>query len=389
MIDRQRGRALALLVAAGCAADATVAGNGGGSSTGTGTTGIVATTSGGEGPRTTTAASTGDDAPADTTATPTGTATSTGDDSTTGGGLPLDYLCGTPAPEGAELPPAPPEYSGGTCPALQPGWNMLTSLGHAREFIVVVPSDLGEDEQLPLVFLWHWLGGDAEGFLEKADVQNAADQLRFAAVIPAEKGDLLFRWPFTAIDSDARMQEEFGFFDDMLACMVDSYTIDTACVSSTGVSAGALFTDQLGQGRGEYLSSIISLSGGVGGLVKPWNGSPHIMPAMVLWGGPSDFCVAIDFEAGSHNLEAALVEDGHPVLECVHNCGHSEPPFEPPSPELTTYAGMWRFWLDHPYWLTDGESPWNVALPEGTPGWCAMGVGNATPREGECNGAGC
>ena len=312
----------------------------------------------------------------------------TGGDTDTGGVI--DVACGDPPPEGAEAPPPLPAYSGGTCPTFVSGWNEnFISGGNARRFIYVQPSDAQPDEVFPIVFLWHWLGGDPQDFFDKADLQNAADQLRFVAVVPDNKGDLVFKWPFTPIDPQARMDEEFLFFDDLLACVAQTVPIDVNCVSSAGVSAGALFTDQLASSRGEYLSSFISLSGGTSGLVRPWGGSPHIMPAMVLWGGPTDFCVAIDFQNTSHDLEMNLVADGHPVLECVHNCGHSEPPFEPPYPDATPFLGMWRFWLDHPYWLADGESPWSAGVPDTTPQWCAMGVGNATPREGECNGAGC
>ncbi len=386
----RRAWLLGLAALSGCGDDA--AGGGGSSSSGSSsgeTTAGGGSSVGTSAPGTSAPGSTGSGSTGGADSSSTSAGSSEGSGGTTGGIDVPEVLCNAEPPEGAELPPPPPAYSGGTCPALVPGVNALASSGHDREFIVVVPEDLQPGESLPLVFLWHWLGGDAQAFLEKADVQNAANQLRFAAAIPSERGDLLFRWPFTTIDSDGRMQEEFTFFDDMLTCMTASFAINTACVSSVGVSAGALFTDQLGSARGEYLASIVSLSGGVGGFVRPWYGSPHIMPAMVLWGGPSDFCVAIDFEAGSHNLESALVDAGHPVLECIHNCGHSEPPFEPPSPELTKYIGMWRFWLDHPYWLADGETPWSEGLPEGTPDWCGLGVGTATPREGPCEGGGC
>ena len=298
--------------------------------------------------------------------------------------LPPTGLCGMAPPDGAQMPAPLPVYTGGTCPSLGPGLNAITSSGNARTFHVVVPSDLQPGETLPVAFLWHWLGGSATDFIEKADAQNAVDQLRFIAIAPEEKGDLLFRWPFSAADSDARMQEEFVFFDDMLACVAESYPIDNACVTSVGVSAGALFTSQLGWGRGDYLSSISVLSGGTGGLAKPWNGSPHIMPALVLWGGPDDNCAGLfSFVTTSQNLESSLQADGHPVVECIHNCGHSEPPFTAPE-GLTPYTGMWQFFLDHPFWLEDGETPWSTGTPEALPEWCALGVGAATPRMGEC-----
>ncbi|MEM6290638.1 MAG: hypothetical protein AAGA54_05210 [Myxococcota bacterium] len=301
---------------------------------------------------------------------------------------PSEIFCGATPPDGAAEPPPIPEYSSGMCPPLVPGWNTFASSGDARDVLIVAPSDLQPDEQLPVAILWHWLGGSAEGFVEEADVQTAVDQFRFLAMVPAEKGDLLFRWPFSSIDTDERMEEEFVFFDDMLACAAQSYPIDNTCVSSVGVSAGALFTSQLGAGRSEYLSSIVVLSGGTGGLVKPWAGAEHIMPALVLWGGPEDICIALDFVDTSADLQTNLEADGHVVVECEHNCGHAAPPFESGDPDLTPFAGMWQFFLEHPYWLEDGQTPWAEGTPSTLPEWCSVGVGSSTPRVGECPGGG-
>lgn len=331
----------------------------------------------------------------------TGTMTTTGasDDGDTGdeGGsddgpppmVPFAGLCFDDPPDGAAMPAALPDYSGEACPAIVPGLNTIDSLGNARQFIVVVPSDLSPDEVLPVAFLWHWLGGDADSFLEEAHTQDAVDELRFIAVIPEDKGDLPFRWPFSIIDSDARMQEEFLFFDDMLACVAQAYPIAQSCVTSVGVSAGALWTAQLVSARSEHLASAVSLSGGTGGLVvKPWMGAAHRLPMLVLWGGPTDFCVAVDFQQTSQDLEAGLTEDGHAIVECIHNCAHSAPPFDPPE-GMTEFAPMWKFFLDHPYWIDEGVTPWSTGVPEGTPLWCDVGMGTAEIRVGECGPSAC
>ena len=51
------------------------------------------------------------------------------------------------------------------------------------------------------------------------------------------------KWPFDVTQSPTRMNEEFTFFDDMLACVEQQYPVNQDCVSTVGVSAGALFTD--------------------------------------------------------------------------------------------------------------------------------------------------
>jgi len=288
------------------------------------------------------------------------------------------------APSDAPSPPALKPFSAGACPQLAAGLNQIGADGDVREFLLAVPDDIGPDEQLPVVFLWHWLGGDATDFYERGDVQTAVEHYRFAAVIPEAKDDLQFKWPVEIIQSSARIEQEVRFFDDMLSCVAEQFHVNRSCVSSIGVSAGALWTPILAGRRGAYLSSIVSLSGGSGGFIQSWQGSEKKMPAMVLWGGPDDNCFGVmDFVETSQTLEAALTDDGHFVVECVHNCGHAPPPFAQPG-AATDFAPMWDFVLAHPYWLAPGESPFVDGLPDQMPDWCAVGMGSAVPREGEC-----
>jgi hypothetical protein len=317
--------------------------------------------------------------------------------------VPRIGTCADPAPPGAPAPAPLPAYSGGTCPNLVAGRNTISTESGTREFLLLLPSDgVRASERLPVVFLWHWLGGSANDFRDRANVQAAVDRNRFIAVIPDAKQDLDFKWPIATADTgcvldlrcdcDCRLEQELRFFDDMLACVGSQLPIDRSCVSSAGVSAGALWTAQLGPRRSTHLSSIQVLSGGVGDgtgsviarQVRPWTPAQHKLPALVLWGGPRDFCIIL-FEKTSQTLETALTADNHFVLECVHNCAHSVPPFDQPG--VDQFEMMWRFALDHPYWLPEAESPYQgLGLPAGTPDWCAIGAGQATIREGECPG---
>jgi len=294
--------------------------------------------------------------------------------------------CSSTPPPGSPAPPAPPTYAG-TCPALVDGHNDLTSSGHTRNFRLVLPAGYDVSRSYPLFFLWHWLRGNADGFYGTGDLQTAADSQHFIAVIPEAKGDLEYTWPFTILDSSSRIHEELQFFDDMLACVSAQFSVNDRCVTSVGVSAGALWTDELAGQRGQYLSSFISLSGGTGGsYVVPWHASPHKMAALVLWGGPSDTCV-VDMAAASRDLESHLGSDGHFLVECVHNCGHSAPPIMGTS---TLLAPLWEFVLAHPYWLPAGTSPYDVTgLPADFPDWCGIGAGGATIRTGACSGSAC
>ncbi len=294
--------------------------------------------------------------------------------------------CAAPIPAGAARAPALPSYAG-ACPSLAvpPARTAISSSGAQREFLVFRPATIAPGESLPVVFLWHWLGGDADKMGTILEVQAAADEHRFIGVVPFSKSDALFRWPFEASQSQSRVDEEAKFFDDMLACVAASLPVNKECVSTAGVSAGALWSAQLAVARSERLSSVVSLSGGVGDVVRDWSTTPHRLPVLVLWGGPSDVYPSqlpiVNFEKASKKLEAALATDGHFITECTHNCGHAVPPFDPPPPGGLKFDVVWRFVLDHPYWLPAGKSPYaGKPLPSSFPSWCANGKGNAVPR---------
>ncbi|MBX3188500.1 MAG: hypothetical protein KF819_15905 [Labilithrix sp.] len=298
--------------------------------------------------------------------------------------------CSSAIPASGPRALALPTYAG-TCPALTaaPGLTTITSSGAQRKFIAVKPQAIAPGEKLPVVFLWHWLGGSPEKMAEVLEVQTAVDARRFIAVIPDPKGDGLFRWPFEAARPQARVDEEAVFFDDMLACVAASLPANKECVSSIGISAGALWTAQLGVARSERLSSIVSLSGGVGNIVRPWSTTPHRLPALVLWGGPSDVYPEsfplVNFNDVSNKLVNALATDNHFVVECTHNCGHDVPPFDPPAAGALQFDVVWRFVLDHPYWLGAAESPYaSKALPAVFPSWCGKGKGSAVARTAAC-----
>lgn len=302
--------------------------------------------------------------------------------------------CAAAVPGNGARALALPSYAG-ACPALAvaPAVTTLTSSGAARTFLVYRPTAIAPGETLPVVFLWHWLGGSADAMASKLEVQAAVDARRFIGVLPVAKGDALFRWPFEASQTQARVDEEARFFDDMLACVGAALPVNKECVSSVGVSAGALWTGQLATLRSERLASMVILSGGVGGVVRGWSTTPHRLPSLVLWGGSSDMYPAnvpiMNFETASHSLISSLGMDGHYLVECTHNCGHAVPPFDAPVAGSggLLFDPVWRFVLDHPYWLPAAKSPYTAKpLPAAYPSWCGQGAGSAVPR---AKGAAC
>ncbi len=305
-----------------------------------------------------------------------------------GSGGVAGHLCFADPPAGAAKPDAMPSFSGGSCPTLVDGMNTIKSTGKDRQFMLLRPADTGS-QKLPVAFLWHWLGGSAQDFLDRGEIAKAVETQHFIAVVPESIGATVFghdvKWPFDISQPPARVNEELLFFDDMLACVTEQLSVNESCISSAGVSSGALWTDQLAGVRANYLASFLSLSGGTGGYIRAWGHPAHALPGLVLWGGGTDSCVGLlKFNEQSADLEAQMTKDGNFLVECIHNCGHSQPPVVAPEGQ-STFAPLWDFFLDHPYWLKKGESPYlDTGLPATYPDWCAIGAGKATPRTGEC-----
>jgi hypothetical protein len=285
-------------------------------------------------------------------------------------------------------PPPFPTYSKGTCPTLVTGPDRFTSLNtafptgsQARDFRVLVPKSYDGSKAYPVVFAWHWLNASGNSFIDQGELETAADQMKFIAIVPEKlqnadgKKTYQFDWPFVETWG---APAELTFVDDMLACVSQQLKVDPAGVYGIGVSAGALWVTYLStQPNVSHFAGIESLSGGLGsdpfGAWKmPWVAQPNKFPALVLWGGPTDSLV-VNFEAASKLYRDDLRKDNHFVVECTHDAGHAMPPIPEPTDGTTRFACLWRFMLDHPYGLLPGESPYTkTGLPPVFPSWCSI-----------------
>jgi hypothetical protein len=116
------------------------------------------------------------------------------------------------------------------------------------------------------------------------------------------------------------------------------------------------------------------LSGGLGDVLGVWRmefaPQTNRFPALVLWGGPSDF-LGVNFDEASRRYRDALIRDNQFVEQCVHNSGHMMPPIDPPPGGGTRFRPLWHFLLDHPYGMAPRTSPYQrTGLPAGSPSWC-------------------
>ncbi len=284
-------------------------------------------------------------------------------------------------------PPMPRAYSHGRCPTIRGGPTDATSLvtgfrtgAQTRQFRLIVPRNYDGSADWPLVFAYHWLNASSSSFVRTGELETAAEQMRFIAVAPDAlrngNGDrsYVFSWPFAETWG---VPSEVTFFDDMLACITEQYRVDRRRVHGVGVSAGALWITYLSTtDRGNYFASIESLSGGLGEVPFAWSipymPQPSKFPAMVLWGGASDWLI-LSFDQASRNFRDALLRDNHFVVQCTHTMGHMVPPIMAPPGGGTRFRFLWQFFLDHPYGLAPGDSPYlRAGLPAGSPDWCSI-----------------
>lgn len=244
-------------------------------------------------------------------------------------------------------------YSGGTCPVLQEGVNAGFRSGEAeRKFRVILPP---EPEGAGVIFAWHWLGGSSRQIVEYMGLDVWAQDLGFIVIAPDASGDEDYEWAFLDGPED---NPDALFFDDMRACAAATWGVDLDRIHAMGMSAGGVWTTWLTFYRSDVLATTAPLSGGTSVYTSP----ERPIPVLLTWGGPTDIYEGYSFDEASRTMSEGLQGDGHFVVECVHDGGHSIPP------EATDYLG--RFFVDHPAGVA--PEPYTDGLPAAFPDWCSV-----------------
>lgn len=256
---------------------------------------------------------------------------------------------------GGEALPArqAPAYSLGACPALVEGVNTFATGEGSYSVTLRLPA---EPQGAPVVFVWHWLGGSAAQAYRfmQLDAVRGDDAVIF--VLPDSSGSP-YEWRFTARPEG---NPDLLLFDDLLSCLSQQFEVDLNHVTATGMSAGGLWTSYLTLHRAEWLSATAPLSGGTPGAAYETPAAP--IPVLMTWGGPSDTYGPLSFDEATQDMIAGLRGDGHFVVACEHDQGHTLPPGG------VDYA--YRFLMDHPLGLA--AEPYAAGLPSGFPAWCAQ-----------------
>lgn len=237
------------------------------------------------------------------------------------------------------------------CPTITDGVNDgFFSGGMSRSFRAVLPD---EPEGAPVIFAWHWLGGNAITTLNVLQLSALARAENVIVIAPESRG-AQFEWRFTdPPENNADLQ----LFEDLLACASEQFDVDLDRIYSTGHSAGGLWTSYLTIHASEWLAATAVISGGAN--AATYQTPERQLPVLIIWGGPNDTYSTFSFEETSTYLADSLRNDGHFVTTCDHGGGHVPP-----------VGGMnyiWAWFEDHPYGV---DEPYAEALPDVFPEYC-------------------
>ncbi len=255
-------------------------------------------------------------------------------------------------------------YTGiATCPALLPGENTMTSAERSRTYIVQLPKDVSDVTGLPVIFLYHGVGGEPGSMIDDSFLTAEQQKTPFILIAPRSeraasgkavlKTDWYYGSPLFKNDNP-----DLVFFDDLLKCAGAQYKFDTKRIYVTGMSGGGLMSTFLGIHKSDVVAAATPFSGGY---LHAWPTKSGNVPFVVSWGGVDDFAYEQNFDKMAKSLIESLKGSGHVVVACNHGTKHEWPK------EGGAYAA--KFLLAHKL----GEaSPFVSSLGDSWPSYCSL-----------------
>jgi predicted esterase len=249
------------------------------------------------------------------------------------------------------------------CSPIVAGQSTIVVNGATRSFSVQLPRDTSH---MALLFLWHgWMQSPAD-FANKIvyDVPSGnwvpfdpnAFPMPLMIVTPLDTKLL----PPAGLDWDiASGAADFPFFEGMLQCIQQQFTIDKTRTYSFGFSAGAVFTNLLSAKYPHLFAATISESGtwfndqtewsDVSVPIVQWQW-PAFDPAdrgnvLLTHGGSKDFATVISLESANQKALPYLHSNERTVTECAHTFGHT---LDPDLTQRMYYDYLWAHQLGGP-----------------------------------------
>lgn len=211
------------------------------------------------------------------------------------------------------------------CPQVLDGPNKMTSAEAERSFDVYLPKGVTGTADLPVVFLFHGVGGSSAKFIDETKFDALLTDNSFVLVVPqsTRKADgtptQKLDWFFSSDTYDMDNQD-LVFFDDMLKCVGETWKIDSKRVYVTGMSGGGLMSTFIAANRGSVVAAAAPFSGGYAH--PKWPDDKTKTPFMVSWGGVKDEAFGQDFHKLANGLIAFLTDAKQPYISCDHGQEH-------------------------------------------------------------------
>jgi len=266
-----------------------------------------------------------------------------------------------PAPDAGPPEPVEPRIptSTGPCPDLSASGRVeVQPEGLAARGVHVWISDAAAELDGPVVFYWHGAGSRPEEATYGLDEATREAILAAGGMIFAPEHDPAagtFPWYLTT----GRQDDDLRVADELLGCAAETVGVDPNRIHAIGMSAGGLHTTQMSFARSSYVASVVTYSGGIYA-GRPRTDEPgNRFAALMFHGGPEDV-VAIQFDDATREYAELMRARGQVAIVCDHGQGHTIPTAARPA--------VWRFFEDHPF---GAESPYDAALPEAFPSYCA------------------
>jgi len=207
----------------------------------------------------------------------------------------------------------------------------------------------------PFLFYWHGTNGKSDEFTRMAEPIHQGIVGEGGVIVSFQNttgGDLLSgTFIFGAND--------FKLADQLLACAVRDYNIDTRRIYVSGCSAGALFSTAMAAMRSDYIAAAGLNSGGLLGPVPFAN--KHTPAMMLVHGLMGKDVVVVDFAVTSATAASQFKTAGGFVIDCDTGGEHCGGGYLAPN--------VWTFFKAHPFGVS--PEPW-TSLPKGFASECKI-----------------
>jgi hypothetical protein len=259
------------------------------------------------------------------------------------------------APGGAGEPKIPAPK--GACPTLATGSMMI--MGAAIQLWTGAKSTT---QKAPILIYWHYTGGTAgvaPGDLGSSIMPDIMAQGGVIASMESAGGNS----PTT--DWGVFRTDDFNVVDQIVACAVAQFNIDTKRIYTTGSSAGGLAAGALLFMRSSYIAAGYTNSGGQAGFpqLMVLQDPMHVPNVMTLHGAMGNDKVVIEFTQASLSEDMAIAAKGGFAIDCDHGGAHIAAP-----PNLK--AAAWEFLKAHPFGVS--PFPYAAGLPASFPTYCKV-----------------